>query len=118
MRILSLLSPDELLASRRLNLDPPVLLTVNANSVTMSQSWHRLSASGTSAQRRLNTINGGESGDFLLLEKDGSSPDNPIIEDEAGNILSAGNFTLNSTRDKIAFIFNGTNWVELFRSNN
>ena len=99
---------------------PPLstALTITSGAITITRGWHSLLAVGTAAQRSLATINGGSPGQILILQKDAASVDNPIIDDVAGNIQSAGNFTLSSEKDKIGFIFDGTHWCELFRSNN
>lgn len=119
MRFLALLSPDEIRASRRINLDPPIELAVIGNTVTISQSWHSLSApAGAAAIRRLSTILGGNEGDLLVLEKSPASPGDPIIDDAVGNLRTAGDFTLNVPFDKIVLIFRSGEWHELARSNN
>lgn len=117
MRFLSL-SSDDIKATRVINIDPPSLLNLAVNAVFVTRSWHSVSATGTRAQRSLRTIAGGTAGDLLVLQKDAASPGNVIIDDNAGNIQSAGNFKLNKPKDKIAFIYDGTSWCELFRSNN
>ncbi|MEX0827570.1 MAG: hypothetical protein WD005_01320 [Haliea sp.] len=126
-KLLSLLAPDELKQLDVVAFVGPVFnlgtaggsaLVVTANTVTMSRTFHRLSATGTTVQRSLRTINGGTEGDVLVLRKDADSLGNIIIDDAAGNIQSAGNFTLTSPKDLIAFLFDGTDWCELCRSNN
>ena len=97
----------------------PTSLTLTANTIAVSRAWHSVNAaSGTAAQRSLRIINGGCIGQFLILQKDGTSPGVVVIDDNAGNIQSAGNFTLTNVKDKIGFLFDGTHWCELFRSNN
>ncbi len=54
----------------------------------------------------------------MIFQRAASSAGDPIIDDNAGNIQSAGNFTLNNERDKIVLIFDGAFWCELSRSNN
>ena len=97
---------------------PGSALTLTANAITVTRSWHNVSASGTNAQRSLRTINGGSVGDVLVLQVDPASPGTVIVDDNAGNIQCAGNFTLSHEKDKIAFLYDGTHWCELFRSNN
>ena len=93
-------------------------LTVVSNTVTMTRSFHSLVASGTTTLRSLRTINGGLEGDILILRLDATSPQPAIIDDNSGNIQSAGNFTLSSPKDLIAFLYDGTDWCEIARSNN
>jgi len=101
----------------------PVVL----NTILVSGTWHSITASGTNAQRTVSSIycalgppNSALSGRHIILQKDVTSPGDVIIGDNnvGGNIQSAGNFTLTSEKDKIGFIFDGTHWCELFRSNN
>lgn len=128
MKVLTLLAPDDLQMvtlpgavsiGPKLNLGPVgPPLTITTNAVTISTSYHKLLASGTTAQRSLRTINGGVEGDVLVLRKDSTSVGDPIIDDNAGNIQSAGNFTLTSERDMIMFLYDGSFWCEMARSNN
>lgn len=97
---------------------PGTALILTGNTVTVTRSWHNISATGTNAQRSLRTINGGSVGDVLVLQVDPASPGTVIIDDNSGNIQSAGNFTLSNVKDKIGLIYDGTDWCELFRSNN
>lgn len=96
----------------------PTTLILSANAITITQLWHRVSATGTLAQRSVRTINGGVVGQLLILEADPASPDDPVIDDNAGNIRSAGDFVISSVKHKIGFIYDGTEWCELFRSYN
>ena len=93
-------------------------LTVTSNAISITRSFHSLVASGTTAQRQLRTINGGLEGDILVLRLDATSPQPTIIDDNNGNIQSAGDFTLSNPKDLIAFLYDGTDWCELCRSNN
>lgn len=124
MKLLQLLAPDELrqvdtvALGPKLNLGSPPALTVTTNAVTITNSWHQLSASGTSSQRQLRTINGGVTGDLLILTKAASSPGDVVIDDNVGNIQASGDFTLSNPADTIMFLFDGSQWIELGRSNN
>jgi len=117
MRLLQWLAPGEIKASRKLNLEPPTSLAIASNQVTISQSWHKLVATAGAQNRRLEIINGGETGDVLILQRDPSSTEIALVVDGAGNILSAGNFGMDSNRDSITLLFDGANWIELSRSN-
>ena len=113
------LQPGDGLQIARLNLGPlgPAIPLV-LNTITITKSWHQVFiASGTTAQRSVRTILGGLEGDILILQKSLLS-DALIIDDNAGNIRSAGNFTLNVPEDKITLLCTGLEWHELTRSNN
>jgi len=130
MQLLTIQAPDDFkvvtvpniaVIGDKLNLGPiGAALVVTTNAVTITASYHQLQATGTAAQRSLRVINGGVEGDILVLRKDSTSPGDVIIDDNAvgGNIQSAGDFTLTNEKDMIAFIFDGTSWCELSRSNN
>jgi hypothetical protein len=94
------------------------VVPVVSNAITVIQTNHRVTATGTQLERTLQTIAGGFAGSLLILSKDATSSGDVIIDDAAGNIRCAGNFTLTHPDDKIGFLFDGTNWCELFRSNN
>ena len=95
-----------------------VVLPVVDNAVTVFQTSHHISASGTAPQRRLETINGGFAGSILVLSKEGLSSGNPILRDNVGNLRLAGDFELVTPDDRIMLIFDGVNWCELSRSAN
>ena len=127
MKLLQLLSPttgdlkqvDTVALGPKLNLGSPgTALTITSTTITITQSWHQVTASGNQTARTIRTINGGVEGDILLLSKDPTSPGDVIVDDNSGNIQCAGNFTLTNLADKIGFIYHGTQWCELFRANN
>lgn len=127
MKLLTILAPDEFkvvtvpnVASvgAKLNLGTVgSVLTLTANAITIDSSYHRVTCAGTTTQRSLRTINGGAEGDVLVLRIDAAS-EAMIVDDGAGNIQCAGNFTLNSPKDTIVLFFDGATWNELCRSNN
>jgi len=126
-KLLSLLAPDELKQLDVVAFVGPMLnlgtaggtaLPVTTNQITVTRTFQRITASGTTAQRQLRTINGGTEGDLLVLRKDAASLGDPIIDDNVGNIQAAGDFTLTSPKDMIVFLHDGTHWCELCRSNN
>lgn len=103
-----------------LAMSSPVVAPLVSNAITVSRTWMRINApAGTTAQRSLRTINGGEEGSLLILERDPLSAGNPIVDNTAsGNIRSMGNFTFADPFDKMLFLFDGSFWCELSRSNN
>jgi hypothetical protein len=108
------LQVGDLLNIGKLNLGPVVLLTVVASTITITGSHHYI-FSPTVAN--LNTINGGVEGDILILRGDVGSA---IItaKDNTTNLRLAGNFAINNPTDTMVLLFDGTNWLELARSNN
>lgn len=124
--LISYLGPDEFkvlnvtaFVGDFLNIGSPgSTVTVTSNAITVTRSWHNVSATGTNAQRSLRTINGGSVGDILVLQRDPASPGTVIIDDNVGNIRAAGDFTLSHEQDKVVLICAGAEWHEIARSNN
>lgn len=112
------LQPGDILQIPRLNIGGAGAgLPIVANQITITRSWHQIIGVGTNSQRQVRTIHGGVEGDLLLLQMaPGSS--SITIDDGTGNIRAAGDFSLNTTFDKIGLICDGVLWHELFRSNN
>ncbi len=100
-----------------INTDVAGLLTIATAAITKTKSFHRIAGEGAAADT-LSTINGGNEGDILVLRSDDSA--NDITVDEAGNIVleSAGSFIMTNVEDTLTLIFDGTNWLELSRSDN
>jgi len=89
--------------------------TISSGSITYQTSWIRVSAEGGSSDT-LETINGSEEGDILILE---SSGDSITVSDRADNIFLDSDRVLNSPDDKLFLIsVNGTNWNEIAFSSN
>ena len=99
------------------NLDVAGLLTIATAAITVTKSFHRIEGEGAAADT-LSTINGGVEGDVLVLRSNTTA--NDITIDEAGNIIlnTAGSFILTDVQDTIVFIFDGSNWLEISRSDN
>lgn len=96
-----------------------VPLVSNAITVSPTGQLHAvLTLGGVTSTRQLRTINGGTSGRIYVLRNSPLSTGDLIIDDEADNIVSAGNFTMNSPKDTITFVYDGVSFVELCRSNN
>ncbi len=98
-------------------------LTIASGSVTAPRRYGaavRIDTEGGAATDDLDTIavqNGGQIG-FTLVLGAASASRVVTVKDGAGNLRLAGDFVLNSTNDRLFLIFNGTDWVELSRSDN
>ena len=119
-RFLYLLPPDLLKASQFLNFgtEQPPVLEIVSNAVTVMQSWHWLSATGTNSERTLNIINGGTRGDLVIFQRALVSGGSVIISSDGGNMWTAGAFTMDNPNDTIVFLYVNPKWVEICRSNN
>ncbi len=101
---------------RRIVLDVTTL-TIVSGAVTASRSWHKLTSEGSPAADDLLTINGGVTGQTLILNSN-TNGDVVTLKDGGGNLRLVGDFTLTNGQDRIMLMYDGTNWCELSRSDN
>jgi hypothetical protein len=92
-------------------------LTISGGEITVTQSYHDVDTQGGAASDDLDTINGGNIGSFLVLRPENAAR-TVVLKDATGNLVLAGDFTMDHRSDMILLIFGGTNWVELSRSDN
>lgn len=113
------LQVGDLLELGKLNIGAAGSLTIVSNAITITRSYHRLTATGTGTTAQLHTVSGGEEGDILVLRPNAGSP-TISVRNSAGNLFlsSAGHFSMNDASDLIGLLHNGLGWLELFRSNN
>jgi hypothetical protein len=100
-----------------LNLGPPVELTIADGEITVTQTPHTVDTQSDNPTDNLDTINGGTDGDILILKSVDSARD-VELRDGNGNLRLEGNFTLDSSQDRIILEFSSPNWYELSRANN
>ncbi len=97
------------------NLDESTLTEVT-DVITVTKSYH-LIAGEAAADDDLVTINGGTSGDILYIKP--SSDTVSITVKSTGNIVTSGSdFIMDNANDIMHLLFDGTNWLEVSRSNN
>ena len=94
-------------------------LTIATGVITVTTGFHVIDTQNDDATDELDTINGGTIG-LLLVLKSAADARDPTVTDGTGNIVLAGGagFTLSDTDDTIALIYDGTNWLEVSRSDN
>jgi len=92
-------------------------LTIATGVITATGSQHFVDTEADAATDDLATINGGTSGDILILRSANNSRDT-TVKDGSGNLRIAGDFTLTNSQDTIELLFDGSNWIELSRSDN
>jgi hypothetical protein len=93
-------------------------LEINDGIVNVTQSYHRIDTEGEIIMDILDTINGGNSGDLLIIESN-SSLRSIHIKSNTGNLIMSSDFILNSVSDKIMFIkHNEATWHEVTRKDN
>ena len=99
------------------NLGSATELTIAAGVVTCTRSFHTIDTQSDDASDDLDTINGGAHGDILVLHA-ANSARTVVVKDGTGNIRCAGDFSLDNAEDTIMLIHDGSNWLEISRSDN
>jgi hypothetical protein len=98
---------------------PSTPLTIASDAVTATASYCSIDTEGGASTDNLSTINGGTGGSLLVL-KPISGARVITVKRGTGNIAlsSAGDFVMNNPADRLVLLFQGTQWVELSRSDN
>jgi hypothetical protein len=86
-------------------------------AITATHGYHVVDTEGEENTDDLVTINGGTTGDILILRAQADDRD-VVVKDGTGNIHCAGEFTLDDPKDTITLIYTGVRWQEIARSNN
>jgi len=107
-----------------INLGTPSTLTISSGSITPTRSYHSVAVeSGTTDNLDTIATTNASPGDLLVLYA-AVAGKNIVVRDVTvsgtGNIFLSDNasFTMNHNTDRIMFVFGGSNWIELSRSNN
>jgi|TARA_E500000318_G_scaffold90641_1_gene88626 hypothetical protein len=89
-------------------------ITIASGEITPTNSFHRLDTESAAATDDLDTINGGEIGQIIIL-KPAFGSRTIVVKDNTGNIQTAGgtDFTMDDARDVIILIYDGNNWIEI-----
>jgi hypothetical protein len=91
--------------------------TIASDAITVSKSVQSVDTEGDAASDDLATINGGTSGDILILRANHTDR-TVVIKDGTGNVYGNGDCTLDSTEDTWMGLFDGSNWLTLSCSDN
>jgi len=98
-----------------LNLGNNQTATIFGGIVNAFRAYHAIAAEGGPGADTLDTIQGGVVGDLLIIKANTGST--ITIPSATGNILNEGATTIVlSAFQHVGYIFDGTNWLELFRS--
>lgn len=113
---------NEIIASRinenfKSLLGEPSMLTIASGIITITNNFHKIETEGGAASDDLNTINGGVTGQILVLMAYDSAH-TVILKDNTGNLKLSADITLDESYDTATLIFNGTFWCLLASSNN
>jgi len=96
-----------------LNYGSPIILPLVSDAVTATKSYHTIAAE-TGTSDTLDTINGGTTGDIIIIKPDTGDT---ITIDVTGNILLENGSPLVLSFDDFAgFLYDGSTWLEVFRA--
>ncbi len=98
-------------------LPAPTELTISGGAVTATLSYHTIDTESDDSTDDLSTISGGSVGDILLIRADNSAR-TVVLKDATGNLVLAGDFSLDNSNDAVLLVRTATTWIELSRSNN
>lgn len=108
-----------LLIGRKINLSLNPTLDILSGAITVSGNRHYVGTEGAASLDDLDTINGGEDGQILVLTAK-SATQVVTVKDGTGNLQLAGDHTLNSVGDVIMLMYDAgsSKWIEISRSDN
>lgn len=92
-------------------------LTIATGVVTATATVHAVDTEAAAATDDLDTINGLSSGQLLVLRA-ASGSRTIVAKDGTGNLRLAGDFSLDNADDRLVLISDGTNLLEVSRSDN
>lgn len=92
-------------------------LVIASGALAATATFHLVDTEGAASTDDLATINGGTTGQRLVLTA-ASDARTIVLKDGTGNLALAGDFSLTHTEDTIELIAVGNNWFELSRSDN
>ncbi|MBL4839127.1 MAG: hypothetical protein JKY34_16300 [Kordiimonadaceae bacterium] len=101
----------------KVSLGSPTELTLNAGAVTVSKSFHMIDTEADAATDDLVTITGGDEGDIMVVVA-ASDSRTVVLKDSGGNLVIAGDCSLDTAHDSITLIKGPFGWHEMCRSNN
>lgn len=93
-------------------------LTISGGIVTATRANHTIDTESDAASDDLDTINGGSSGDILII-RPVTAARTIVAKDSTGNLNLAGDFSMDNSVDTLMLMnVGGTLWIELSRSDN
>ncbi len=92
-------------------------LTIASGAVTIFQDFHTIDTESDASTDNLDTLNGGYSGQVIVLRA-ADSTHTVVLTDGVGNMSLAGSFSLNNIQDTISLINDAGTFRELSRSDN
>lgn len=99
------------------NLGTPTELTIASSAITVTRSYHTVDTESDAATDNLSTISGGSEGQWLVIRPVNAAR-TVVAKDAVGNLQLAGDHTMDNSQDTLTLIYDGSNWLEVARSNN
>ena len=99
------------------NYQSDIEVTIAAGVITITRSYFNIDTEANAATDDLDTINGGVDGRVIVIKANATTR-TVVVKDGTGNIQCAGDFSMDNTEDIMTLIFDGTNWLEISRSDN
>lgn len=103
----------------KLILNDATELTIASAIVTATQSYHVIDTEGDAATDDLETINGGTTGQTLVISAINGAR-TVVVKDSilGGNLRLTGDMSLDTVDDTISLIYDGSHWLETARADN
>lgn len=92
-----------------MNFGPATDVTISGGAITATRSHMRVDTEGGASTDDLDTINGGQDGDWLMLRTESSSRD-VTMKHGTGNIFCGSDRTLNNVADWILLVNQSSQW--------
>jgi len=94
-------------------------LTISSGAITPTLSYHIVDTESDASTDDLDTITATyyDIGSELILSA-ANTARTVVMKDGTGNMQLAGDFSMDNTQDTIRLVYNGSNWLEVSRSNN
>jgi hypothetical protein len=92
-------------------------LTIASGVITVTHSYHKIDTEGDASSDDLDTINGGATGQMLLITAQSGSR-TIVAKDGTGNLRLNGDFSLDHGQDALLLMYVSTFWIEVCRSDN
>jgi hypothetical protein len=108
---------DDSITANKGNLGTGSELTISSGAITVTEFYHKVDTEGDAASDDLDTINGGSTGDSLVLRQVANARD-VTVKDGTGNLKLNSDFVMTNVNRTITLIKISSIWVETSRSAN
>jgi hypothetical protein len=94
-------------------------LTISSGAITVTQGYHNVDTESDASSDDLDTINGGATGEIIILRATDSAR-TVVVKHQTGNIALDGSadFSLTHAWDRIMLVWHGDVWVQIGGGNN